>query len=274
MRPHNSRRCLGTGKSSLPRLYMESIAGADDPENQRYLRVDVSPSWLDSRDLLGHVNVLQGRFQPSESGLFRHLIYAVEETQLHVDRCGVYLANLDEMNLAQVEHYFGGFLTALEDRTDRVLRCFDTASISEDCPFRAWASFRLPLGLRFVGTVNLDETAKQLSLRVLDRANFIQLVHQAGAIESNAARRVAEGRRITYGTFTSWQKNSQVDAKLWAFLEQLRKPLEDLGRPLNPRREAAIRTFLCNVNPAFCTPLHALDLQIARRISNNPRPLS
>jgi hypothetical protein len=59
----------GTGKSSLPRLYVEALAGYDVAGSGRYLNVAVSPSWLDMRDLLGHVNTLEGRFQPSEAGI-------------------------------------------------------------------------------------------------------------------------------------------------------------------------------------------------------------
>lgn len=50
----------GTGKSTLPLLYAEALAGdSSNPTSSRYLNVGVSPSWLDMRDLLGHVNSLE-----------------------------------------------------------------------------------------------------------------------------------------------------------------------------------------------------------------------
>src|SRR5262249_9658169 len=56
----------GTGKSSLPRLYAEALAGEEGAAGlKRYLHVGVSPSWLDMRDLLGQVNALDHRFQPA-----------------------------------------------------------------------------------------------------------------------------------------------------------------------------------------------------------------
>lgn len=66
------------------------------------------------RDLLGHVNMFEGRFQPSEAGLYQHLIAAVEEDRRKGGESGIYVACLDEMNLAHVEHYFSDFLQALE----------------------------------------------------------------------------------------------------------------------------------------------------------------
>jgi len=107
----------GTGKSTLPRLYAEALAGESSPPG-RYLHVGVSPAWLDMRDLLGHVNSLDRRFEPSESGLFRHLIYAHEEWHRKQQECGIYLVTLDEMNLSHVEHYFSGFLQALEHKRE------------------------------------------------------------------------------------------------------------------------------------------------------------
>ncbi len=67
----------GTGKSSLPRLYAEALAGDEyDDGQRRYLHVGVSPSWLDMRDVLGHTNALDRCFQPAESGLYQHLVCA------------------------------------------------------------------------------------------------------------------------------------------------------------------------------------------------------
>ena len=115
----------GTGKSSLPRLYAEALAGDEyDDGLRRYLHVGVSPSWLDMRDLLGHTNALDRCFQPAESGLYQQLVCAQEEEKQRGTDSRLYLVCLDEMNLAQVEHYFSGFLQALE-RPDgrREVRC-------------------------------------------------------------------------------------------------------------------------------------------------------
>jgi len=96
----------GVGKSSLPRLYNDALAGESIEARDRYREVSVSPSWLDMRDLLWYVNTLDRRFQPAEAGLYQQLIFAHEEFAAKGMDAGVCLVNFDEMNLAQVEHYF------------------------------------------------------------------------------------------------------------------------------------------------------------------------
>ena len=166
----------GTGKSSLPRLYTQALAGDACAWDDRYRMVGVNPSWLDVGDLLGRVNVLDARFLPSDSGLYDLLIHAYEEYERQGRNSGMYIVCLDEMNLAQVEHYFSPFLQALEAPPGhRHIHCFAPESVSADSDFAGWATVSLPPSLRFVGTVNFDETTRPLSLRVLDRVNRIEL---------------------------------------------------------------------------------------------------
>src|SRR5262249_34826267 len=110
----------GTGKSSLPILYGRALAGEEAHEGRPgCLMVNVNPSWMDARDLLGHLNTLEGRFYPAESGLFQRLVYAWEEYRRRRSESGLYVTCLDEMNLSQVEHYFGDLMMALEREGDQ-----------------------------------------------------------------------------------------------------------------------------------------------------------
>src|SRR5262249_16590813 len=130
----------GTGKSSLPRLYAEALAGDEYDEGmQRYLHVGVSPSWLDGRDVLGHTNALDRRFQPAECGLYPLLVCAQEEDANRGLDSRPYLVCLDEMNLAQMEHYFSGFLQAWERPPgQREVRCFTRELVAASDPFSRW----------------------------------------------------------------------------------------------------------------------------------------
>jgi len=69
------------------------------------------------RDLPGYVNTLDRRSQPAESGLYQHLIFAHEEFASKGMDSGICLLTLDEMNFAQVEHYFSGFLQGQKNHT-------------------------------------------------------------------------------------------------------------------------------------------------------------
>ena len=266
----------GTGKSTLPRLYAEALAGSDPAALERYLMVGVSPAWLDMRDLLGHVNALDAQFYPSECGLYQWLVYAQEEFITRGDDSGLYLACLDEMNLSHVEHYFSGFLQALEQRAPRTVRCFSPQSVSPTSLFAKWDSLRIPTSVRFVGTVNFDETTKQLSLRVLDRTNLVRLRPGNLADMSQGTRdegpQSVPGPPISTRTYRGWLRSGALDREFAETIDELRVPLAALGCPLNPRRFRAICDFVASAIE-LCPPARALNLQIAQRLLPQVRGL-
>lgn len=277
----------GTGKSSLPRFYMDALQGEAatelDGEVGRYLHVAVRPSWLDQQDLIGHVNTLDREFVPSESGLFPLLAAAAEEYQRRGSDSGLYLICLDEMNLAQVEHYFGSFLSALErPLNDRRISCFSPASVSTRSPFRTWSQMHLSPSLRFIGTVNYDETTRSLSQRFLDRTNEIEL-----AVQDFHTLRVADqgrksppvavpGRAVTMSDVRAWVSEDALAPKLAAMLDAIREPLRKMRRPLTPRRHAALTRFVASAAGLAdrCSPEKAFDLQLSMRLVPQFRNLS
>jgi hypothetical protein len=266
----------GTGKSSLPRLYAEALAGDEyDDGLRRYLHVGVSPSWLDMRDVLGHTNALDRCFQPAESGLYQHLVLAQQEERQRGTDSRLYFVCLDEMNLAQVEHYFSGFIQALErPHGQREVRCFSPEIVAPTDPFAAWPTLLLPRTLRFVGTVNFDETTRQLSQRVLDRANLIRLrpPHLLDAKDPAPAR--SAGPAVTQRNYRDWiDPSPRLDRSLGELIDRLKEPLARLGCPLNPRRFNAVRKFVGSAPPDVLKPEQALDLQIAQRVLPQVRNL-
>lgn len=261
----------GTGKSSLPRLYAEALEGSEALQTQRYLQVGVSPSWLDVRDLLGHLNALERRFEPAASGLYQHLVFAQEEYRRHGQGAGLYVICLDEMNLSHVEHYFSAFLQALERPLGlRTVQCFVPQNVDPASPFARWPSLELPRSVRFAGTVNLDETTRQLSLRLLDRTNFIRL--RPGKlpdipfdVRQDSPTR-PDGPPITLGLYRSWCRTARLSKEFAGIVDQIRPHLYALGCPLNPRRYRAICEFVASAPSEICSPAEALDLQFAQRL--------
>ena len=260
----------GTGKSSLPRLYAQALAGEVGAWDDRYRMVGVNPSWLDVGDLLGRVNVLDRSFVPSDSGLYDLLIHAHHEFRKYMHNSGLYIVCLDEMNLAQVEHYFSPFLQVLEAPLDqRKLRCFAREAVSSDSSFAQWAEVDLPPSLRFIGTVNFDETTRSLSLRVLDRVNLITL-HPGPLSELDEGMEPpsivsVSGPAVTLGQFNSWKRRGQAGSVAELF-DGLREPLARLGCPLSPRRYRAVCEFIASTPRELATPEEALDMQITQRL--------
>jgi energy-coupling factor transporter ATP-binding protein EcfA2 len=267
----------GTGKSSLPALYARALLGDESARGRpECLMVNVNPSWMDIRDLMGHLNTLDGKYYPAESGLFQHLVCAQEEFAIKAHATGLYLACLDEMNLSQVEHYFSDFMMVL-DREDaaRAIQCFSPEAAKPACQFRSYARLRLSPGARFVGTVNFDETTRLLSDRFLDRVNLIRLSSGSLPNVSKSGGELhakASGRMVTLSDYESWRADSALPEELGSLLDTMRPLLSDIGCPLSPRVYRGICRFVASATRVLQGPV-AFDVQIAQRVVPKVRGL-
>lgn len=197
----------GTGKSSLPQAIARHIRGEYiGPECAGVVcrMVSVQPSWTDNQDLLGFYDPTRERFVPTP---FMDILVEAGE---HRDT--VYLVCLDEMNLVKVEYYFSELLSAMElenkalrlyspfvykQRSRALARRFDVLRrqveqgeqgaveelnaviAAQEMLNRYPAEFPVPDNVHFVGTLNMDESTKGLSPKVLDRS-FIIEIHRDG----------------------------------------------------------------------------------------------
>lgn len=172
----------GSGKTSLPQAVAEAIGAECRP-------IAVQPSWSDNHDLLGYYNALEDRY------ISTPFLESLVEANQHPDK--LYLVILDEMNLAHVEYYFSEVLSAMT-RDDRTLTLYgqtqnvnlmrllelDKQGITEEnckeakdiCMKQLYpGKFRIPDNVRFIGTINMDETTKNLSPKVVDRSYPIRV---------------------------------------------------------------------------------------------------
>lgn len=266
----------GVGKTSLALLYARALSGGDRENGRRdSLVISVNPSWMEVRDLIGHMNTIDERFCPSETGLYEYLICAQEEYSCRNENSPIYPVCLDEMNLAQVEHYFSDFLQLVEMPLEaRTLSCFNSAISGKRCPYRNWAQLRLPPTLRFVGTVNFDETTRRLSDRLLDRANLVTISARQlpSTFSSSNAMADCDGPRITYRHYRSWLRDTALPAGLAKLLDDCRKPLEEMGVPLSARVYRGICRFVASSTPVLPQE-KAFDVQVSQRILSRIRNL-
>jgi hypothetical protein len=195
----------GIGKSTLPRLYAEALGMKDE-----FLKIEVRPDWLDDRDVIGAFNPLAGRFEPSPVGLVDQLIAAYEDAAK--SRGGLYLVSLDEMNLARVEHYFAQFLSIMEEPAGtRMIRLFSRGMERAGEPYARYRELPIGDNIRFVGTVNIDETTHFFSPKVLDRAAVLTLNaidHSRSQGPSLKARDLAV-TPVHFDIWKSWIKDGQ-----------------------------------------------------------------
>ncbi|MEJ8554846.1 McrB family protein [Tepidibacter sp. Z1-5] len=157
----------GTGKTQLARAYA-NVLGLSEKEGS-LLFLPISPSYIEPDDLIGYLNTNNGLYVAAETGLVDVLIKAENNPE------EIYMIIFDEMNLSQVEHWFAPFISLLElNADDRRLKLYSENSICHNNS-KYKSSIKIRDNIIFIGTVNLDETTKDFSDRLLDRANIVTL---------------------------------------------------------------------------------------------------
>lgn len=247
----------GTGKSSLPRLYAEALGWKN-----RYLQVPVRPDWLDDRDFLGAYNALARRFEPASAGVADHLIAAMLAEQRGLG--DIYLISLDEMNLARVEHYFAQFLSILEcPPEERNITLFAPGLARPSDPYAPYQSVHVGENVRFVGTVNIDETTHFFSPKVLDRCQVISFAPPDLAAPRYRDQSDAIGGIIPVHlrVYSSWSKPPDTGGPARQFLLQVADILRRSRVVLGIRQFDRMLRYVASARP-FLTENQALDFQL------------
>ena len=157
----------GTGKSRLAMNYAKMLGLSED--NGTLLFMPISPSYTEPSDVLGYLNSMNGLYVPSETGLVQFLKKASENP----DQMNMVI--FDEMNLSQVEHWFSPFISILEkDRDGQFLKLYSSDAHCIN-PEVYPSKIKIGENVLFIGTVNIDNTTKTFSDRLLDRTFVINL---------------------------------------------------------------------------------------------------
>lgn len=156
----------GIGKSRLPYEF-STFLGLNEKNND-LLFLPISPSYTEPTDLLGFYNVNSNMYVESETKLVSFLIHASQnKDKLHI-------VILDEMNLSSIEHYFAPFISVLEKTDNRFIRLYsDSLNVLNKNDFPS--QIELFDNVRFIGTINDDETSVDISQRLLDRSLILSL---------------------------------------------------------------------------------------------------
>ena len=284
----------GTGKTRLAALYAETIGlTINNNENQcdnipaqkqcaQYIVIPVSPAYTEPADVLGFLNINTGLYMSADTGLVDLLVTAQANPQQ------LYMVIFDEMNLSQVEHWFSSFISILE-MDNPVLQLYnnDNETIcNNNQKYRSHISIHS--NVVFVGTVNVDETTKDFSDRLLDRANVIRL----NPISFLKAREQSLGKKqrsslgkedtvtskVFYNIFKTWRH--EIEYPLISFTEQeiefftkLHSLINeyDHQKGVNFRILRNIEKYIANIpfnedHTMYFTKKKAIDLQIKQRI--------
>ncbi|MFB6271896.1 MAG: Hsp70 family protein [Salinibacter sp.] len=186
----------GCGKTSLVRLLAEFFnrdLGEDGWEHFHLLE-PVSPSWFSPDSLLGSESAITGEYK--YTSFLKFLIKA--ESQYFKALAGpgteharLFLACLDEFNIAQPEQYLANILSKMEAPEGSPNR---RLHLGQDTSGESAFEVDLTANLKLFATINTDATTKTLSPKVLDRATYIPV-----SPENDSLRRAAKQFKDEFG---------------------------------------------------------------------------
>lgn len=160
----------GTGKTSICNIIghvlgtskiCELIPEPNGVETARYVPISIERGWTSKRDFIGYYNPLSQMLEKTNKHLYdglRLLDAEGEKSQYP------YIILLDEANLSPIEYYWADFMNIC----DSDFR-FNKITLGNDI------QLNIPQSLRFVATINNDDTTERLSPRLIDRAALIRL---------------------------------------------------------------------------------------------------
>jgi hypothetical protein len=268
----------GTGKSRIVDMYANAIGIQNSDADKRLLFIPVKPSWNDDSDLLGYVDLVHMVYRPSDSGFVDFLVKAQKEE----NKNNIYMVCFDEMNLARVEHYFSQFLSLLERPvSQRVLQLYDEQYSGKLYNSKEYpSSINIGENIKFVGTVNIDESTFHFSDKVLDRANVIEL----NVLDYSKPWNISEKKYTKTLRNPIWTKDDydrichsakeipEVHAMLWDIHTLLHSTGTKFG--VGPRVVRSIDLYLSNIPEGYMDVFslsEAIDIQIAQRVLTKVR---
>ncbi len=197
----------GTGKTSLPKIFMEALMGNCEI-------VEVESSWKDKNELIGYYNEFSKVFTPKK---FTRMLY---KASLNPDV--ITFIVLDEMNLSRIEYYFSDFLSLMENEPENreIQLCNIKLTNDYDNEHHHYYSLKddhtlhISENVWFIGTANRDESTFEISDKVYDRAATMNFNTRAPKVR-NYTTPLAQ-RYLPYNEFLNLLENtiSTVDFDL------------------------------------------------------------
>ena len=251
----------GTGKTSL------ACAFGDFLKNPSVL-IPVQPSWKEKTDLVGYFNEFTKNYNETE------LLAKIYEAG---GNGKMYVAVLDEMNIARVEYYFAEFLSVLEmpDPERRLIEIVSD-SVPGDPERIIDGKVKLPENMWYIGTANNDDSTMAISDKVYDRAMIIDLDRRALPFDAPEV----EAYPVSYEKFAFLIKQAKrrygLTLRNRRRIEQLDSYLiENLGITFGNRIMRQIEGYVPVYVACGGSELEAIDTILAKKVlrkleSKNP----
>lgn len=221
----------GTGKTSICNIIGNSL-GLKDFENgeinyNRFVPVSVEKGWSSKKDLIGYYNPLTQKYDKNNRHLYDSLMILNEEKD---NSQFPYLVLLDEANLSPMEYYWADFMQ-ISDKCDDCNK-YINIGLNDD--------IYIPDTLRFVATINNDQTTESLSPRLIDRAWIIKLPVSdiKKEIPCPAQKILWQDLYETFGKVPDDKINNE------SLLTQIFKIFQNSGMIISPRAKISMYNYI------------------------------
>jgi len=235
---------------------------------QRIKEVSIGRGWTSQKDLIGFSNPISKTFFESQTGLYTLLkqLNHEWETNSYLESPLAFVI-LDEANLSPMEHYWSTFYNLTDSVASNSMPLKIDLGQSEVLSYANT--------LRFIGTINYDQTTEDLSPRILDRINIIRLKPSQSQIDSIVASDL-ENLNIDFKNAMSFFNlldfnNNPVEismpAKMKEKYEEIKNLFENkLNIYISPRVEISIKRYCQVADKIMTEEYRALDYCIAQRL--------
>lgn len=222
----------GTGKTSMGDIIAETLGLLQYGENiNRFVTVSVERGWSSKRDFIGYYNPLTRRYDKNNAKVYNALQILDKERQ---QSAYPFVMLLDEANLSPIEYYWADFMR-LTDRSSENDAYINIGTEKE---------LYVPETLRFVATINTDQTTETLSPRLIDRASIIKLPKVAP--KTNLPTDALPKELISWQALSDTFNNcrGEIPSITQNALKVIYKLFNDYGMNVSARLQLCIKNYI------------------------------
>lgn len=230
----------GVGKTTLCEIINDVICGGE-----RCNILTVNKGWTNKNDLIGYYNPLTG-----DVGTSNYDIYSALKTLSNENKNSKYpwYITLDEANLSPMEYYWCDFINFANKLDNKIVGDIDIGNGNK---------LVIPNTLRFIATLNSDETTEKISPRMIDRSWIIKLKSKdvyknligkkGGKINSIQGIVSQDNLENIFGA----NEITDESIKMIDILIKDIKPLSDIGIGMNQRNQNDILKYISKAKDLF-----------------------
>lgn len=226
----------GIGKTSICKIIADSLGlnSFGNSKMNRYVPVSVERGWTTKRDLIGYFNPLTKKYDKSNGKIYDALMVLNKEGNKSTYP---YLIMLDEANLSPMEYYWADFMRLTEVRTEQNSNDFYINIGTEE-------DLYVPETLRFLATINTDQTTEQLSPRLIDRACIIKLPNDVPVKEYNGEAE-QDLLPVRFSNILNiFAKKTDVNESISNVLDNIFSLCRNCNMSISPRIQIAIKNYI------------------------------